>query len=132
MVPRPTGRPRDPWHGPTLEWAIPLAAPRVQLRGHPDDLERVPELGRGRPGGGTAQRLERGVGLLDVGNEQPVSTAVDEADPTQIAEMPHGSPWPFVLAVCLSGMFSVLVIHEFWIAGAFLVLAGLTLLAWHA
>ena len=28
----------------------PLAAARVQLRRHPDDLERVPELGRGRPG----------------------------------------------------------------------------------
>jgi cytochrome c oxidase subunit I+III len=122
--------PRDPWRGPTLEWSIPSPPPEYNFAVIPtissaypnwDEADRVAD----------ARRLERGIGLLDVGNEQPVSTAVD-AEPTEIAEMPHGSPWPFVLALCLSGMFAVLVIHQFGIAAVFLVLAGLALLGWHA
>jgi heme/copper-type cytochrome/quinol oxidase subunit 3 len=78
-----------------------------------------------------ARRLEHGIAVLDQGNEQPISTVVD-AEPAEIAQMPHGSPWPFVLALALSGMFAMLTIEKFWIAGIFLVGAALALLAWHS
>ena len=45
----------DPWHGPTLEWTTSSPPPDVQLRGHPEGLERLPELGRRRPRRTTAE-----------------------------------------------------------------------------
>jgi heme/copper-type cytochrome/quinol oxidase subunit 3 len=50
----------------------------------------------------------------------------------QVVRMPHSSPWPIVLALCLSGMFAVLINQKYAVAAVFAVLAGLTLVAWHA
>jgi len=46
--------------------------------------------------------------------------------------MPHSSPWPVLLALCLSGLFAVLVVEKFDVAAVFAVLVGLTLLGWHS
>jgi heme/copper-type cytochrome/quinol oxidase subunit 3 len=45
--------------------------------------------------------------------------------------MPHSSPWPVVLAFCLSGMFAVLTVEKYSLASMFAVLVGLSLVAWH-
>jgi len=46
--------------------------------------------------------------------------------------MPHSSPWPIVLALCLSLMFTLLVVQKYMFAAIFLALIGLTLVAWHS
>jgi hypothetical protein len=46
--------------------------------------------------------------------------------------MPHSSPWPIVLALCVSGAFAVLTIERYGVAAVFGVLALLTLVAWHS
>ena len=68
---------------------------------------------------------------LAVGHKQPVSSVIDGWR-TGVADMPHGSPWPIVLALCLSLMFTLLVITKFLFAAIFLVLIAFTLLAWHS
>jgi hypothetical protein len=54
-----------------------------------------------------------------------------DAHPEEVVEMPHSSPWPIVLAVCVSGAFAVLAIARYEVAIVFAVLALLTLMAWH-
>jgi cytochrome c oxidase subunit I+III len=110
----------DPWHGPTLEWSVPSPPPEYNFAVIPTirsayanwDDDRSPPL-----------ELE--------GHEQHVSSLVDgwTAD---IVEMPHSSPWPIVLAVCLSLMFTLLVVQKYMFAAIFLALVGLVLVAWHS
>ena len=69
--------------------------------------------------------------MLDDGHEQVVSTFAD-GEPAEVVRMPHSSPWPVLLAVCLSGMFAVLVIEKFAVAAVFAMLLALTLLGWHS
>ena len=119
----------DPWHGPTLEWSVPSPPPDFNFPVIPkvtsaypnwDDADRAADL----------RRLESGDGVLDRGHQQIQSTVVD-AQVGQVVRMPHSSPWPIVLALCLSGLFAVLVVGKFGLAVAFAILAGLTLVAWH-
>jgi hypothetical protein len=77
------------------------------------------------------RRLAEGIEVLDDGHEQVVSTFVD-GEPAEVVKMPHSSPWPVLLALCLSGMFAVLVVEKFAVAAVFAVLVGLTLLGWHS
>jgi uncharacterized membrane protein YccC len=51
---------------------------------------------------------------------------------SEVVEMPHDSPWPILLALCLAGVFAFLVIGKFGVAGIFGALAVLTLLGWHS
>jgi hypothetical protein len=69
--------------------------------------------------------------VLDEGHEQRVSSLIDGWR-GGLAEMPHSSPWPLVLAVCLSLVFTMLVIEKFVVAGIMGVLCLLTLVAWHS
>jgi hypothetical protein len=69
--------------------------------------------------------------VLEAGHEQPVSTTID-GNFSEVIEMPHSSPWPLVLAVCLSLVFTMLVIEKFVVAGIMGVLCLLTLVAWHS
>ena len=77
------------------------------------------------------KRLARGEGVLAGGHETPATTAQD-ADLVDILEMPSHSIWPLVSALCLSGMFAMLLLVHYWIAGAFLIAGGLALFAWHS
>lgn len=77
------------------------------------------------------KRLARGQGLLDEGHETPTTT-VQDADLVAILEMPPHSIWPPLCALMLSGMFAMLLLVHYWIAGAFLVLGGMALFAWHS
>jgi cytochrome c oxidase subunit I+III len=119
----------DPWHGPTLEWSVPSPPPEYNFAVIPtvssayanwdhDDRER------------DGHRLTAGVDVLERGHEQHVSSLVDGWT-TEIVDMPHASPWPILLALCLSLMFALLVVQKYMFASIFLVLIGLTLVGWH-
>jgi heme/copper-type cytochrome/quinol oxidase subunit 1 len=111
----------DPWHGPTLEWTIPSPPPEYNFATIPtvssayanwtDDVP--PSL------------------ALDVGHKQHVSSLVDGWT-AEIADMPHSSPWPILLALALSLLFTMLVIQHYMFASIFAVVIGLTLLGWHS
>jgi heme/copper-type cytochrome/quinol oxidase subunit 3 len=68
---------------------------------------------------------------LDAGHEQLQTSFVD-ARLAQLVRMPHSSPWPIVFALVLSGFFAVLVVQKYGVAAIFVVLLGLTLVAWHS
>ena len=120
----------DPWHGATLEWATSSPPPPYNFPVIPavssayanwdlEDRER------------DALRLAQGELVLDDGHEQPVTTPAD-GRPSEIVTMPHGSPWPLVLALCVALVFVALVVGTYTLAAAFVGLCALVLLAWHS
>jgi cytochrome c oxidase subunit I+III len=120
----------DPWHGPTLEWSVPSPPPEFNFAVIPtvssaypnwDEADRELDL----------RRLEQGVGVLDEGHEQVVSTPID-GEPDEVVRMPHESPWPILLALCLSAMCAVLTVEKFTVAAVLGVLLLLTLVGWHS
>jgi cytochrome c oxidase subunit I+III len=120
----------DPWHGPTLEWSVSSPPPEYNFAVIPKVSSAYPNWDAGDRVV-DAQRLAAGVGVLDDGHEQPVSTPFDgHAD--EIVRMPHGSPWPVLVALCLSAMFAVLTVEKFTVAAVLAVFLLLTLVGWHA
>jgi cytochrome c oxidase subunit I+III len=120
----------DPFHGDTLEWSTTSPPPPynfvvIPTVTTPYGMYDTEDRRRDN------KRLARGEGLLDEGHETPMTTAQD-ADLVEVLEMPPHSIWPPVCALLLAGMFAMLLLVHYWIAGAFLVLAGLALFAWHA
>jgi cytochrome c oxidase subunit 1/cytochrome c oxidase subunit I+III len=120
----------DPFHGDTLEWSASSPPPPYNFvviptvtspYGMYDTDDR--DLDN--------KRLARGEGLLDEGHETPTTT-VQDAELVDILAMPPHSIWPPVCALALSGMFAMLLLVHYWIAGAFLLLGGLALFAWHS
>jgi cytochrome c oxidase subunit 1/cytochrome c oxidase subunit I+III len=111
----------DPWHGPTLEWTIPSPPPEYNFATIPTVTSAYANWQDDVP-----QSI-----ALDVGHKQHVSSLVDGYT-AEIVDMPHSSPWPIVLALCLSLMFALLVVQKYVYASIFLVLVGLTLVAWHS
>jgi cytochrome c oxidase subunit 1/cytochrome c oxidase subunit I+III len=110
---------RDPWRGPTLEWTVPSPPP-------PYNFAAIPVVASGYPNWeGT-----RAGDPLDDGHRQVASTVVD-GYLDEIVDMPHSSPWPIVVALCLSAVFAVLLVGKYTIAGVFAVLLALALVAWH-
>jgi len=69
--------------------------------------------------------------VLDEGHEQVEVTPVD-GWLSRVVEMPHDSPWPVLLALCLSLVFVMLLLQHFAIAGLMGILCLLTLLGWHS
>jgi cytochrome c oxidase subunit 1/cytochrome c oxidase subunit I+III len=120
----------DPWQGGTLEWATSSPPPEY-------NFAVIPTVTSAYPNWDVADReedvrkLADGVMVLEAGHEQPVSTTID-GNFSEVIEMPHSSPWPLVLAVCLSLVFTMLVIEKFVVAGIMGVLCLLTLVAWHS
>jgi cytochrome c oxidase subunit I len=122
--------PMDPWHGGTLEWTVSSPPPEYNFAVIPkvssayanwDADDR--ELDR--------RHLEQGVLVLEQGHEQPVTSPADGWF-SEIVQMPHESPWPILLALCLSLVFAMLVLGKFVIAGIFVAVLALTLLGWHS
>ena len=119
----------DPWCGDTLEWSTTSPPPPYNYAVIPrvtspyamwdrEDREK------------DADRLARGVDLLDEGHETSATSVLD-ADWDEILDMPSDSPWPIVLAVALSGVFVMLLIQHYMIAAMFGGLVALALVAWH-
>jgi cytochrome c oxidase subunit 1/cytochrome c oxidase subunit I+III len=111
----------DPWHGPTLEWTVPSPPPEYNFATIPTVTSAYANWTDDVPPSIA----------LDVGHQQHVSTLVDGWT-AEIADMPHSSPWPILLALALSLLFTMLVIQHFMFAAIFAVVIGLTLLGWHS
>jgi cytochrome c oxidase subunit I+III len=120
----------DPWHGPTLEWTTSSPPPEY-------DFAVIPKVTSAYPNWDPVDReedqrkLAEGVLVLDEGHEQPVTTPVDGLF-SEIAEMPHESPWPIVLALTISIVFAMLVLQKFGVAAVMSVFCALALLGWHS
>jgi cytochrome c oxidase subunit 1/cytochrome c oxidase subunit I+III len=120
----------DPWHGPTLEWTTSSPPPDY-------DYAVIPKVSSAYPNWDVEDReedrrkLAEGVLVLDQGHEQVEVTPVDGWF-SEITEMPHESPWPILLALCVSLVFVMLLLQHYAIAGAMGILCLLTLAGWHS
>jgi cytochrome c oxidase subunit I+III len=119
----------DPFGGDTLEWATTSPPPSYNYPLIPtvsspyamwDKEDREFDN----------RRLDRGEGLLERGHETPAST-VQDAEWDEVLAMPPHSPWPPLVALLLTAMFVMLLLHHFAIAAGFLVVAGWALARWH-
>ncbi len=119
----------DPWHAPTLEWTTSSPPPAY-------NFATIPTVTSPYPNWDTADRardrqhLADGVLVLEQGHEQVATTPLD-ARLAEIAEMPHGSPYPVLLALALSLVFAMLVIDHFDAAAVAGGLCLLVLAGWH-
>ena len=119
----------DPFKGDTLEWSTASPPPPYNYAVIPTVTSPYPmwdDADRERDN----RRLDRGEGLLELGHETPATTAQD-ALTDEVLMMPSQSIWPPVSALTLAGVFAMLLLQHYWIAFAFLVLGGLTLIGWH-
>jgi len=119
----------DPFGGGTLEWSTTSPPPHYNFPVIPVVRSAYPnwdpadrEADRGR--------LRRGELVYDEGHETPAATVVD-AVPDEVLEMPSESPWPLVLSVCTAGLFVMLLVRHYVVAGVFALLVLLVLAAWH-
>jgi len=119
----------DPFRGGTLEWATSSPPPHYNFAVIPavtsaypnwDTEDRVAD----------ARRLERGELVLAEGHETPASTVRDGLL-DEVLEMPSESPWPLVLAICVAGLFAMLLVRHYAVAGIFALLALFSLAGWH-
>ena len=120
----------DPWHGPTLEWTTSSPPPEY-------DFAVIPRVtsayANWDPVDREADRLNLADGLLmlEHGHEQPTVTPVD-GRLAEIAQMPHESPWPPVLALALALVFTMLLIGLYGVAGIMGLVCLLALAGWHS
>ena len=75
-------------------------------------------------------RVPLGLLMLEHGHEQPAVTPVD-GKLAEIAQMPHESPWPPVLALALALVFTMLLIGLYGVAGIMGIVCLLALAGWH-
>jgi cytochrome c oxidase subunit 1/cytochrome c oxidase subunit I+III len=119
----------DPWHGATLEWTIPSPPPEY-------NFAVIPKVSSAYANWDYADReedrrkLAEGIMVLEQGHEQPVSSPVDGWW-AEIVEMPHDSPWPIALALAMSLVFVLLLLHQWLGAGFALSAIALALMGWH-
>jgi cytochrome c oxidase subunit I+III len=119
----------DPFGGGTLEWSTTSPPPHYNFPVIPVVRSAYPNWDREDREADRA-RLRRGELVFDEGHETPAATVVD-AVPDEVVEMPSESPWPLVLSVCTAGLFVMLLVRHYVVAGVFALLALLVLAAWH-
>lgn len=106
----------NPWDAGTLEWSVPSPPPPYNFAVIPSVASRHP-LWEKRLGEGDGESvLERGL-VLDHHRETLGVTAMD-GEPDVILKMPRESYSPFIMAVCLSALFTGLLVHIWVLAGA--------------
>jgi cytochrome c oxidase subunit I+III len=119
----------DPFGGDTLEWSTSSPPPAYNYAVIPkvsspyamwDKEDREADL----------RSLESGENTLELGHETPATTVVD-ADWDEILDMPSDSPWPFTLALAVTGIFAMLLTGHLFVAAVFAALGALALVRWH-
>jgi cytochrome c oxidase subunit I+III len=120
----------DPFGGDTLEWATTSPPPAYNYAVIPTVSSPYPMWDR-EDRERDAEDLAAGRRTLEGGHETPASTVLD-AEWDEILEMPSRSAWPPVLALCLAGVFTMVLIGQWIAAGLFVLLALAVLGAWHA
>jgi hypothetical protein len=126
-----TGEPagRDPFNGGTLEWTVPSPPPHYNFAVIPKVTSPYPNWDE-RDREEDLRRLTSGELLFDRGHETPATT-VNDAELTEILEMPPESPWPIVLALTVTIAAFLLLTEHYVTAAFFLALTVLTLAGWH-
>jgi len=119
----------DPFGGDTLEWSTTSPPPAYNYAVIPTVTSAYPMWDK-EDREADSRRLDRGEGLLNRGHETPATT-VQDAEWDEILSMPPHSAWPPVSALMLAGIFSMLLLHHYWIAFGFLVAGMLVLFRWH-
>jgi cytochrome c oxidase subunit 1/cytochrome c oxidase subunit I+III len=119
----------DPWCGDTLEWSTPSPPPPYNYPVIPRVTSAYAMWDR-EDRDADSNRLAQGTLVLDEGHET-AATSVLDADWDEILDMPGDSPWPITLAAALAGLFVMLLIGHYAIAGLFAGLAMVVLGAWH-
>jgi cytochrome c oxidase subunit I+III len=119
----------DPFGGGTLEWATSSPPPHYNFAVIPTVTSAYPNWDR-EDRVADARRLERGELVLAEGHETPASTVRDGVL-DEVLEMPSESPWPLAVAICAAGLFSMLLVRHYAVAGIFALLALLALAGWH-
>jgi cytochrome c oxidase subunit I+III len=119
----------DPFYGGTLEWTTSSPPPHYNFAVIPrvttpypnwDEADREEDL----------RNLARGARVYDEGHEMVTST-VKDGYLDDVVEMPSESPWPIVLAACVTGLFVLVLTSHYLAALVFAGLAALALAAWH-
>ena len=105
---------------PTLEWSTPsppppynfVVIPTVASR-HPLWEDRLQE---------TEGRSSVGVGAVLDADKETLGVSALDAVPDVILKMPHDSIMPLLLALCLAGLFTGMLMLSWWVAGVSLLL----------
>jgi cytochrome c oxidase subunit 1/cytochrome c oxidase subunit I+III len=120
----------NPWDAPSLEWSVSSPPPPYNFAVIPTVASRYP-LWEGRVEHDEELRsnLEQGM-ILDRGKETLATTALD-AVPTRIVPMPDDTIVPFVLTLGLAGLFTGLLLRNWWVVGAAALLCALSLVFWY-
>jgi cytochrome c oxidase subunit I+III len=110
----------DPFHGGTLEWTIPSPPPHYNFAVIPTVRSAYPNWDPPV----ADNSILRG--------HRTFASTVRDAEPDDILAMPAESPWPIVLATCITVLFAMLVTGHLGTAIIFAVLAALALAGWHS
>jgi cytochrome c oxidase subunit 1/cytochrome c oxidase subunit I+III len=116
----------DPFGGGTLEWATTSPPPAYNFAVLPTVASPYPNWDRKEGEAGAGEGL-----VLDEGHET-TATTVRDGLLDDILEMPSDSPWPIVLAACVTASFALVLVSHYAVAGIFAALAALSLAAWHS
>ena len=120
----------NPWGAPTLEWRTSSPPPEY-------NFAVVPRVTSAYPGwdeddvADDARRLGTGELVLDRDHQTPGTTMAD-AWLDEVLDLPAGSWVPIALASCVALLFVMVLTSHYAIGGAFLALAGVCLVVWHA
>ena len=105
----------DPWGGETLEWATTSPPAHHNFDTIPTVRSLTPMWDQPELRSGGAPPEEGGYALAQ--GHVTMSTSLLDARPQALVHMPHGSPWPFLLALALSGLFFALLLDA-WVVAA--------------
>jgi cytochrome c oxidase subunit I+III len=118
----------NPWDAPSLEWSVPSPPPPYNFAVLPSVASRHPLWeSRLREGDGHSV-LERGLVLDD--HHETLGVSAMDGEPDVILKMPSESYMPIALALCLAALFSGLLAHLWWLAGASTIVGIAVAIAW--
>ncbi|HET7481791.1 MAG TPA: cytochrome c oxidase subunit I [Actinomycetota bacterium] len=117
----------DPWGGETLEWATSSPPPHYNFVTVPTVRSKEPVWDQ--PDLRDGQAPEDGGYALDSGHTT-LSTSLLDAQPQAVVHMPHETPWPFYLTVCLSVLFFGLLVDAYAVAAAAAIASAASIMGW--